>query len=241
MGEMRYLKPGSFYCFSPPVMLATFAIEIFLAAYAIYRYRSDKIAKITISILVLLAVFQLAEYNVCEGAFGLDSLTWSRLGYVCITFLPALGIHALLTIAKRSSPILLAGVYALATAFAIFFLTVGHGLTSSVCNGNYVIFEVNPQINTLYMLYYYGLEVLAVFMTWSLAQKTKVKKTRNALYGLMVGYLCLLIPTTTVNIIDPETIRGIPSIMCGFAILLSILIITVVLPNAGTVRSTNKK
>ena len=231
---MRYLKPGNLYCFSPPIMLATFAIEIFFAAYALYRYRSDKIAKITISILMLLSVFQLAEYNVCEGAFGLDSLAWSRLGYVCITFLPVLGVHALLTIAKRSSPMLLMGLYALATVFSVYFLTVGHGLTSSVCNGNYVIFEVNPQINTLYMLYYYGLEVFAVFMTWSLAQKTKVKKVKNALYGLMVGYLCLLIPTTTVNIIDPDTIRGIPSIMCGFAILLAILIITVVLPNAGT-------
>lgn len=233
---MRYLKPGSLYCFSPPVMLATFAIEIGLAAYALYRYRSDKLAKLCIAILSLLAIFQLAEFNVCEGSLGIDSLTWSRVGYVCITFLPVLGIHALLTIAKRSSPMLVRGLYALATVFAAYFLTVGHGLTASVCTGNYVIFEVNPHINTLYMLYYYGLEVFALYTAWSLASRAKQKKPRRALYGFAVGYLCLLVPTTTVNIIDPDTIRGIPSIMCGFAVLLALAIVFVVLPNAAKPR-----
>lgn len=217
-------------------MLATFAIELGFAAYALYRYRTDKVAKLCIGILTLLAIFQLAEFNVCEGILGIDSLTWSRIGYVCITFLPVLGIHALLTIAKRNSPMLLRGLYSLATVFAVYFLTVGQGLTASVCTGNYVIFEVNPHINTLYMLYYYGLEVFALYTAWSLARKTKRKKPRRALYGLAFGYVCLLVPTTTVNVINPETIRGIPSIMCGFAILLATFIITVVLPNAATPR-----
>lgn len=237
---MRYLKTNNLYCFSPPVMLLTFAIEIGLALYALYRYRADKVVKLCVAIFVLLAVFQFAEYNVCEGALGLDSLTWSRLGYVCITFLPVLGIHALLTIAQRRSPMLVTGLYSLATVFAGYFLTVGHGLTSSACMGNYVIFEVNPQINTLFMLYYYGLEIFALYTAWSLSRGVKQKKTRLALSGFALGYLCLLVPTTTVNIIDPQTISGIPSIMCGFAILLAILIATVVLPNAATPKSSSK-
>lgn len=231
---MRYLRPNGLFCFSPPTMLATFVIEIVLALYALYRYRSDKIVKLCVAILTLLALFQFAEFNVCEGALGLDSLTWSRFGYVCITFLPVLGVHALLTIAKKNSPLLVGGLYGLATVFATYFLTVGHGLTASVCTGNYVIFDVNPGVNTLYMFYYYGLEVFAFFTAWSLAQNTKQKKTRRALYGFAFGYLCLLVPTTTVNLIDPETIRGIPSIMCGFAILLALFIAFVVLPNAAT-------
>jgi len=230
---MRYLKTNNLYCFSPPIMLATFAIEIGLALYALYRYRADKVVKLGVGILVLLAVFQFAEFNVCEGALGLDSLTWSRLGYVCITFLPVLGVHTLLTIAKKNSLLLVTGLYSLATVFAAYFLTVGHGLTASVCTGNYVIFEVNPSINTLYMLYYYGLEVFALYTAWSLAQKTKQKKPRRALYGLAFGYLCLLVPTTTVNIINPETIHGIPSIMCGFAVILALCIAFVVLPNVA--------
>ena len=237
---MRYLKTNSFYCFSPPVMLITFVIEIALILYTFYRYRADKLTKLCMCIFALLAVFQLAEYNVCVGALGIDSLSWSRIGYVCITFLPVLGIHALLTIAKRNASLLVAGLYSLATVFAAYFLTVGQGLTSSACMGNYVIFEVNPHINTLFMLYYYGLEIFALYTGWFLAQKTKQKKIRRALYGFALGYLCLLVPTTTVNIIDPETIHGIPSIMCGFAILLAGLIATVVLPNAAKVKKYKK-
>lgn len=233
---MRYLKTNTLYCFSPPIMLITFFIEITLALYALYRYRLNTLAKLCISLLVLLGIFQFAEYNVCGQLLGLDSLTWSRLGYVCITFLPVLGVHALLTIAKKKSPLLVAGLYSVATVFAGYFLTVGHGLTASVCTGNYVIFEVNPHINTLYMLYYYGLEIFALYTAWSLARVTKQKKSRQALYGFALGYLCLLVPTTTVNVIDPETIRGIPSIMCGFAVLLAVIVATVVLPKAGTPR-----
>jgi hypothetical protein len=236
---MGYLKTNKLYCFSPPVMLATFIIEIALAIYTLYRYRFDKLAKLCVALLVLLALFQFAEFNVCGQLLGLDSLTWSRLGYVCITFLPVIGVHALLTIARKKAPLLVAGLYSIAAVFATYFLTVGHGLTSSVCTGNYVIFEVNPNINTLYMLYYYGLELFALYMAWSLAQQTKQKKQRRALYGLTIGYLCLLMPTTTVNIIAPETVRGIPSIMCGFAVLLAIVIAVVVLPSAATPRRKN--
>lgn len=236
MVEMRYLKTNNFYCFSPPIMLATFVIELGLALFALYRYRADKVVKLCVAILVLLAVFQFAEFNVCEGAFGLDSLSWSRLGYMCITFLPALGVHTLLTIAKKNSPLLVTALYGLATVFAVYFLTIGHGLTAATCTGNYVIFEVNPGINTLYMLYYYGLELFALYTAWSLGRRTKQKKARRALYGFAFGYLCLLVPTTTVNIIDPETIHGIPSIMCGFAILLALFVAFVVLPNAATLK-----
>lgn len=236
---MRYLRADRLYCFSPPIMLATFAIEIALVIYALYRYKADKIARLCIALLILLAIFQFAEYNICEGAFGLDSLTWSRIGYVAITFLPVIGIHALFTMAKRKASTLIVGLYSLATVFAGYFLTVGQGLTASVCTGNYVIFEVNPHVNTLYMLYYYGLEVFALYTAWSIGRETKQKKVRNALYGLAFGYLCLLVPTTTINIIDPETIHGVPSIMCGFAVLLAIILATVVLPNVGTPKHKN--
>ena len=217
-------------------MRATFVIEVALAVYALYRYRSDTVARLAIAILVLLALFQFSEFNVCGQLLGFDSLAWSRFGYVCITFLPVIGVHLLLTIAKKTAPLLIAGLYSLATVFATYFLTVGQGLTASVCVGNYVIFEVNPHINTLYMLYYYGLEIFALFTTVTLARKTKQAKTRRALYGLAIGYLCLLVPTTTVNIINPETVRGIPSIMCGFAVLRAGFVAFIVLPNAATLR-----
>ena len=222
--------PHRLYCFSPPVMLATFFIELALIGWALWRYRADTLVKTVIAILVLLAIFQYAEYNVCEGSMGLDSLTWSRVGYVAITFLPVLGIHALLQIAKQQRSLVVTALYTIASVFAGYFLTIGHGVTSSVCTGNYVIFEVNPHINTLYMLYYYGLELFALVLAVRLGRMSTRQKTKKALYGLAFGYLCLLVPTTTINLLDPETTRGIPSIMCGFAVLLAWVLVALVLP-----------
>jgi len=217
-------------------MMATFIIELTLAAFVLWKYRSEKVTRLVVATLVLLAVFQLAEYNVCTAAFGVDSLTWSKVGYAAITILPALGIHTLSVIARKPNHLLVNGAYALAAAFALFYLTVGHGLTSSVCGGNYVIFEVAPQVNSLYAIYYYGLEIAAAGLAFYYARQTKQPKIKKALYGIMVGYACLLIPTTTVNIIDPETIHGIPSIMCGFAVLLALIVVLYVLPNVATVK-----
>src|SRR5262245_15307458 len=55
----------TFYCFSPPVMLATFIVEIALAAFVFVRYRTSRFGKVGGLILILLAVFQFAEYRVC--------------------------------------------------------------------------------------------------------------------------------------------------------------------------------
>jgi len=233
---MRGLKINTLYCFSPPVMLATFAIEIGLLIWVLWRYRREAVTKLFAVLLLLLAVFQLAEYNVCEGLLGMDSLMWAKIGYVAITFLPVIGIHALLTIGKRRSPLIVAGLYSAAIAFSGYFLGAGNGLGASVCTGNYVIFEVNPHMNTLFMIYYYGLEILALTLAWQYARKAKQKKIKRALYGLATGYLLLLIPTTTVNIMNPDTIRGIPSIMCGFAVLLALVIAFYVMPQVAKKR-----
>jgi len=47
---------------------------------------------------------------------------------------------------------------------------------------------------------------------------------------LIAGYVVFIAPTTLVNIIDPSTITGIPSIMCGFAVLMAVALAGKVLP-----------
>ena len=53
---------------------------------------------------------------------------------------------------------------------------------------------------------------------------------RRSLWSLIVGYALFIVPTTFVNIIDPSTITGIPSIMCGFAVLMAVALAGKVLP-----------
>lgn len=229
-----------FFCFSPPVMLATFFIEIFGAIYTIIRYKMDRVGLLVVAILVFLGVFQLAEYMICE-VIGLPGLTWSRIGYMSITMLPPLGISLVMALAGKKSLKGQVALYSFAAAFVFFFLVVNNSITGQVCHGNYVIFETMPGSMYFYTAYYYGLLALGVYLSMKWRAQTKNKKTKKALLALAVGYMVFVIPTTAVNLIDPSTVGAIPSIMCGFAVLLAITLLGWVLPNGGTLRKTSKK
>lgn len=227
---MKYIKPGRLHCFSPPAMLATFFIEIILAAYTLWRYRMSTTTKLATAILVCLAVFQLAEFNVCENAQVFDSATWARLGYVAITLLPPLGMHLVnhLSGDKRRWPYGLA--YTSGGLFAAYFLFATGGIAAGVCLGNYVIFEQAQNTVYLYGFYYYGLLIAAIMYALYKAMDAE-KHIKKSLHALAVGYALFMVPTTLANIVNPSTISGIPSIMCGFAVLLALILVDRVLPH----------
>lgn len=229
---MLILKTNKLYCFSPPVMLATFIIEVVFALYVIARYKLTPISRLAVAVLIGLAIFQLAEYNVCEIAWGVDSLTWARIGYVAITFLPPLGLHLASRIAGQKQPFLVGGAYLVGVVFAGFFLFSGHGMLGQECLGNYVIFSIAPWAVKLYAAYYYGLLALSVGYSIKAAGSLKKKSHKQALIALAIGYLAFIVPTTAANIIDPSTTAGIPSIMCGFAVILAIILTLIVVPKA---------
>lgn len=229
--EMRYLKTNRLYCFSPPIMLATFAIEIICALYVVLRYKLNSVTRLAMAVLTGLAVFQLAEYNVCQGSWGVDSLTWARIGYVVITLLPPLGLHLATRIAGQKQPLLVGLAYASAAVFAFIFLFIGHGMQSQQCLGNYVLFTIAPWAVAPYTMYYYGWLMMSVGYAWRAAQNTSVASIKKALYALTLGYLAFIVPTTAANIIDPSTIAGIPSIMCGFAVILAVILTGFVVPH----------
>ena len=211
-------------------MLATFVIEVVGALYVILRFKMTPVSRLATGVLVGLAVFQLAEYNVCEGAWGVDSLTWARIGYVAITLLPPLGLHLATKIAGKQQRLLVVGAYTAAAVFAGIFLLVGHGMQSQQCLGNYVIFTIAHWATIPYAVYYYGLLLVTVDYALRVARGIASKLKREALGFLAVGYMAFILPTTAANLIDPSTLAGIPSIMCGFAVILAIILSTVVIP-----------
>ena len=93
------------FCFSPPVMLATFLIEFGLAFYTLWRYKMSTIRRLAVIMLFALGTFQLSEYMVC-GGLGWSHIQWARVGYISITLLPALGIHMLAKLAGKKMPML---------------------------------------------------------------------------------------------------------------------------------------
>lgn len=226
---MKNVKRPSLYCFSPPVMILTFAIEVILAVHTIWKYKLSRVTRLAVAVLVCLAAFQFAEYFVCEPVGVIDGTMWAKIGYVAITLLPPLGLHLIAAIAGDTRQWVYRSAYILGGIFIGFFLFAAQGVTAGVCLGNYVIFEQNPDMTIWYALYYYGLLLAAIGYALHLAGQA-APHIAASLRALTIGYASFIVPTTLVNVIDPETMRGIPSIMCGFAVVLAVMIAARVLP-----------
>lgn len=228
---------GKLYCFSPPVMLATFLLEFGLIFYTLWRYKMTTITRLVVAMLAGLGTFQLAEYMIC-GGLGWTTFEWTRLGYLSITLLPPLGIHLIMAIAGKKSTPLLAAAYGSAALFATYFLFVPGAINGHECRPNYAVFDMSHTDVTVYGIYYYGWLLGGIFMAWQLAKQ--VPKRAKALYAMILGYIVFMAPTTAANLADPATTAGIPSIMCGFAVLLAITLAFLVLPQTVKLRKTKR-
>lgn len=237
-----YKRYGNkFLCFSPPVMLATFLIEFAMIFYVIWRYKMSPTVRLVTITLGLLGTFQLAEYMIC-GGLGLGHSDWARLGYMSITFMPAVGLHLVMTLAKKTIRPLLYAAYLMASVYAAYFATAGNALVGTTCTANYAVFHVNDIGSIIFAAYYYGWLLIGMGVATYYARRNK--KVAPALRWMTVGYASFIVPTTFANIANPSTIAGIPSIMCGFAVLLAAILVWQVLPRSSpraAVISSKKK
>ena len=240
MLRMFKSKPTQFNCFSPPVMLATMIVESCLALYTLWRYKMTPVTRLIAIILLALGTFQLAEYFVCTG-YGFRAEQWSRLGYVAISTLPVLGLHLQHLLANKRRRRLVVTAYVTLVACIIYFFTYSTAFIGYKCTGNYVIFQIGARAAIVYGWYYYGWLLAAIIlgMNWANELKRQGKEASPKLQSvraLIVGYLIFLVPTALANSVDPETRKGIPSIMCGFAVLFALILVLYVLPRRGQLR-----
>ncbi|MDD3187000.1 MAG: hypothetical protein PHD02_00805 [Bacilli bacterium] len=207
-------------CFSPLVMIITFAIEISLAVYTFIKSRKAKSDVGIVIVLVFLATFQLSEYQICDGK---DALLWSRIGLFAITFLPVMGVY-LISKLKKEAKLLKIG-FAIAIAFAIFFVFIPKTINGATCGGNYIIFDIKSSIHSLYGYYYLGFLFIGIIQAFKGMQNEENKKSiKKALKWFIIGYLSFILPLTLVYIIIPITRVAVTSIMCGFAVIFAFII-----------------
>lgn len=232
---MQKNKKPMLLCFSPPVMIATFVIEIVLLIAVLATKQLNKTARLICVALFALAFFQLCEYFVC-GGLGVNAALWSRLGFIAITTLPPLGLHLMFSIAGKKSKFIVPIGYTLMALWILIFGFTENAFTNHQCVSNYVIFNLHQYVGYFYSAYYYGLLLLGILLAMRFGENAKKHTQKEALYGMIVGYLVFLVPTAVVNTINPQTMAGIPSIMCGFAVIFALILFFYVLP-----RTTAKK
>lgn len=224
-------------CFSPPVMIATTIIEVSLTLYTLWRYKMTIITRLAVLTLMVLAIFQLSEYFVCTG-IGSMAAPWSRVGFVAITALPPLGLHMMHVLAGKHRRRLVNFAYAVMALFMVSFLFSPSIFTGHVCTGNYVIFQFTANITGVYSVYYFGwiLAGMGLGFKWANQLKAKGKKATKQLQtvqGLILSYLVFLVPSALAMAVKPAVRRGIPSVLCGFAVLFALILTLYILPRAA--------
>jgi len=208
------------YCFSPDVMLVTLVVEIILALYTFLRYRMTHFGVVVSAILLLLAVFQIAEYQICGGD---NPVLWARIGMIAITLLPILGLHLIMLV--NGTERFLKAIYLVTIASIIFFFFSPTAISDAMCGGNYVIFESTHPLYQFYALYYFGLLFVGIWKIYEqVASREHNTRKRSVLLWILAGYLSFMLPTAIVYGFYESTIVGIPSIMCGFAVIFALML-----------------
>jgi len=220
-------------------MAITCIIEVSLLLYTLFRYKMNTLTWLAMATLGLLALFQLSEFTVC-GVTDWSAAFWSRVGYIAITLLPPLGIHLIRTISGRGSRWLVRVAYLTGGVFALIFGLAPSAFQDHICAGNYAIFQLAPSLGGIYFGYYYGWLIIGVCQALLFAATAPIA-TRKALLYQVFGYLAFLLPTGIVNAINPQTIAGIPSVMCGFAVIYAIVLAFGIMPLATKVTKKPRK
>jgi hypothetical protein len=143
----------------------------------------------------------------------------------------------LYVISGKQSRKLVVTAYATMAVSMAYFLLSPNAFVGHECTGNYVIFQIGMTAARVYGLYYYGWLLVAMLIGYKVFTNSKVvKNIRQQVGGLMVGYLVFLVPTGIANTVKPETRAGIPSIMCGFAVLFALIMALYIAPRAAQMR-----
>ncbi|MEK7648396.1 MAG: hypothetical protein AAB400_00575 [Patescibacteria group bacterium] len=211
------------FCFNPFVTFFTGALELFFAVVACIKYSKTPFGRIAAIALILLSVFQFAEYTICSSG---NSVVWNKIAYAAITLLPAIGIHLISYTTHPTYWIRIA--YPIAIIIATSIAIVPGAFTATYCTGRFVVFQLNDPLRIALGSYYTFFILLGIFqLTRALIKKVG---DREINLWLLLGYLSFTIPALIVYIITFSSRIAVPSIMCGFAVLLAGIIVFKILP-----------
>ena len=109
--------------------------------------------------------------------------------------------------------------------FVGYFLLADNAFRGYECTGNYVIFQIGRAQALLYGTYYFGLIFLAILKGLHyIYSASKRSKKLLAVQWLLAGYALFMVPVAILTIIQPDTKDAIPSVLCGFAVTLAIVL-----------------
>ena len=208
-------------CFTPIISLSTATIEWILALIMFLAFRKSKLAKFFVVLFIILGFYQFSEYMLCTTG----DLIWVKIGFISYSFLPAIGLHSVLSYFKiKKNTLLLYSVpliYSLLALFQNDFAQFGQCITFFVQAKT--LLTLNPYLAIPYELYYAVFIILAFLILAQAYKRAKTKIEKKIDMNEMLGIMLMTLPTFILIIIFPSLGIMFPSVLCHFAILLAIM------------------
>ncbi|MBM3232800.1 hypothetical protein FJZ18_01385 [Candidatus Pacearchaeota archaeon] len=208
-------------CFTPSVSLLTAIVEWMLALIMFASFRKSKLAKFFVVLFILLGLYQFSEFMLCTTG----NLIWVKIGFISYSFLPAIGLHSVLSYFKiKKNTLLLYAVPSIYSLLAIFqndFVHFGQCMTFFVQATT--ILSLNPYLAIPYEMYYAVFIILAFLILAQAYKRAKTKIEKKIDISEMIGIMLMTIPTFILIIIFPSLGIMFPSVLCHFALFLAIM------------------
>lgn len=221
------INSGKIYCFTPLVSLGTFIIEVIFAVYTLIKYRKTEFGIVSFFVLLTLASFQLPEYLLCINNPSLYSKTLIQIGFIGTIFLPPLGLHLVNILNNKKYTKFVYFGYMLAAIVSIMIMLASGNDFMHACTGNYVRFTLGTLVTKSYFFTYVILVASSILILLSHIFKNENRKL-NLL--MLASFMIFLIPTYTLYFLSFVPNNGIPSVLCGFALLTALILIAKILP-----------
>lgn len=216
-------------CFTPRVSLATALIEFLAGIYIWLTANRSNALKLLVVMLYLLGMYQFSEFMICMTEYA-D--IWSRVGFISYNFLPAVGLHIVLSYAKIKFPRFL--LYLVPVGAAIWAITWGPFIAEVACHDLFVTIKTpffkdfamgQKYWFEIYSAYYFGFILISVLILMKKYFEATQNVPRKAVIGMLMATLLSLVPAYVFIVMFPAQGVKFPSIYCQFAIMFALFAI----------------
>lgn len=212
-------------CFTPKISMTTAVIEFFVGTYLWLTLRKKFVVKLLVIFIYLLGLYQFSEFMLCTSD---NPALWGRVGFVSYNFLPAVGLHFVIRLARRK--FINWVLYIPAVTFAVMALVYKDFIVASSCNTVFVTVKTlffrdvgSIWFTFVYWLYYFGFIFIGLWLLLLAFIKSKsLPQKRLYLYSALATILSLG-PAFVFIILLPSYRVQFPSIYCEFALLFALM------------------
>lgn len=166
-------------------------------------------------------IYQALEFIMC--GLGSDSSYTAFLAFTDISFLPPLGLFFVLSFYNYQSKYFVL-LFLPAIAFILYYSTIINQFTVNTCTVFYVIYKY--PLGDLYGFIYYTPIVITMGLLFRGIKRSAEKKVVHLSKVLLTSYVLIAIPVIIAFILvflnQTMLIQSIVSVMCKFAVILSI-------------------